>query len=166
MYPDDTLQLPIVDIGRDSTPGRGQPTPPEIDGVNLLESSKAQQPEASCSPVFSPVSLELIAGPYVPRGSPAQEKPWCWQPKEARRRIRDQLDGTEEIASALSIYDALTEIASDKGAPVFETTQAYIAMIAGLADRSSWALCIMLQRPLRFTAIRQFLVEVAHRCRS
>ncbi len=67
------------------------------------------------------------------RGAPREEGSWCWQSKEARRQIRKRLDGTEEICSALSTYDALCEIASDEASPTFETTHAWIGVLSGLS---------------------------------
>ena len=59
--------------------------------------------------------------------------PFCWQTKAARRRIRDHFDCTGNVCSALSVYDALTEIASDKQSAVFTTTHAHIAKYSGVS---------------------------------
>ncbi|PTX96567.1 hypothetical protein [Opitutus sp. ER46] len=58
--------------------------------------------------------------------------PWCWQSKGARRIIRDAFDATNNVATALAVYDALTEIASDKQAESFETTHAWIQRLSGV----------------------------------
>lgn len=63
-------------------------------------------------------------------------KPFCWQHKDARRRIREAFDRAKTVHSALGIYDALTEIASDKQSEVFETTHAYIAQMSGWSPRT------------------------------
>ena len=59
--------------------------------------------------------------------------PWCWQSKGARRRIRDAFDATGNVASALSIYDALTEIASNEQAETFRAAHAFVAGLAGVS---------------------------------
>lgn len=66
-----------------------------------------------------------------PRGNKV-ELPFCWACKPALRRIRDAFDATHNVSSALSIYLALCEIASDEESSRFITTQAYIAGKAGL----------------------------------
>ena len=67
------------------------------------------------------------------RGKPNREGAWCWQSKAALRRIRENLDGAQSIASTLSVYVALTEISSDASKTVFTTTHAWIAMFAGIS---------------------------------
>jgi hypothetical protein len=64
-----------------------------------------------------------------------RDGPWCWQSKTARRIIRDGCDASATVASALAVYAALTEIASDEGRQEFTTTVAHIASYSGLADR-------------------------------
>lgn len=64
--------------------------------------------------------------------------PFCWQNKSARRRIREAFDATNNVASALAVYDALCEIASDasdKGREVqtFTTTHAWIQRMSGVS---------------------------------
>jgi hypothetical protein len=61
-----------------------------------------------------------------------KDGPWCWQSKAARRRIREAFDATNNVASALSVYDALCEIASDDQSEVFTTTHAWIQRISGV----------------------------------
>jgi hypothetical protein len=63
--------------------------------------------------------------------------PWCWQNKAARRRIRDALDATNNVASALATYGALTEIASDEQANPFTTTHAWISRMSGASRRAA-----------------------------
>lgn len=62
--------------------------------------------------------------------------PWCWQSKAARRRIREAFDSTHNVATALSVYDALTEIASDGADETFTTTHAWIQRISGVSVRT------------------------------
>jgi len=61
---------------------------------------------------------------------------FCWQPKAALRRIREALDAENAVASGLLVYLALTEIASDKQSPTFQTTHGYIAGRIGLSQRT------------------------------
>lgn len=58
--------------------------------------------------------------------------PYCWQSKAVRRRIRDAFDASNNVATALSVYDALTEIASDSQAETFTTTHAWIQRMSGV----------------------------------
>jgi hypothetical protein len=62
--------------------------------------------------------------------------PWCWQSKVARRKIREAFDSTHNVATALSVYDALTEIASDETSDTFKTTHAWIQRISGASVRT------------------------------
>ncbi len=59
------------------------------------------------------------------------EPPYCWQNKEARRMIRNRLDGDSLQRIALAVYDALTEIASNSSAETFTASQPYIGTLAG-----------------------------------
>lgn len=61
---------------------------------------------------------------------------WCWQEKAIRRRIREAFDSEKTVPSALAVYDALTEIASDCGAEIFQTTHAHIAVLSGWSVRT------------------------------
>ncbi len=45
--------------------------------------------------------------------------------------IREAFDATNDVASALGVYDALTEIASDLQSETFQTTHAWIQRISG-----------------------------------
>jgi hypothetical protein len=72
------------------------------------------------------------------RSSPARnirDGAFCWQSKSARRLIRDVSDSTGNTATALAVYDALTEIASDRQSETFAVSQATIAKAAGVSDR-------------------------------
>jgi hypothetical protein len=59
------------------------------------------------------------------------EPPFCWQCKEALRRIREHLDGDSLLPFALLAYVALSENASDKNADEFTTLQSRLARLAG-----------------------------------
>src|SRR5688572_7960564 len=62
----------------------------------------------------------------------SSDGPFCWQSKAARRRIREAFDATNNVATALGVYDALCEIASDAQAETFTTTHAWIQRISGV----------------------------------
>lgn len=62
-----------------------------------------------------------------------KDGPYCWQSKAARRRIRDAFDATNDVAFALAVYDALTEIASDEQKETFSAAHAWIARISGVS---------------------------------
>jgi hypothetical protein len=59
--------------------------------------------------------------------------PWCWQSKAARRAIREAFDTSNNVASALGVYDALTEEASNKKAQTFTTTHAWLQSLSGVS---------------------------------
>lgn len=63
-------------------------------------------------------------------------EPFCWQAKAARRLIRTSLDATNDTASTLGVYDALTEIASDNSSEEFLTTLAWIGNMSGYSKRT------------------------------
>ncbi|MGA7724638.1 MAG: hypothetical protein WCA95_05115 [Opitutaceae bacterium] len=63
--------------------------------------------------------------------------PYCWQSKAARRKIREAFDATHDVASALSVYDALSEIASNKQSETFTISQAAIGECAGVSVRTA-----------------------------
>lgn len=68
--------------------------------------------------------------------SSTPEPPYCWQNKEARRAIREHMNGHESTSAALSLYDALTEIASNEEAETFKAGQPYIGTLSGLSART------------------------------
>ena len=61
------------------------------------------------------------------------EPPFCWQSKEALRRIRDRFESGANLASVIAAYVALTEIASDEQSGSFTKAGGYIAYRAGMA---------------------------------
>ncbi len=66
-----------------------------------------------------------------------KDGPFCWQSKEALRRIRDWFDESNNVASALATYLALSEIESNTGtAGAFIATQSDIAKRAGVGQRT------------------------------
>lgn len=73
----------------------------------------------------------LIAPGWNPNGIA-----FCWQPKTSLHRIRESLDSENSVASALLVYVALTEVASDKRTNTFQTTHAFLGMRCGLAQRT------------------------------
>lgn len=71
------------------------------------------------------------------RGKPSRDRPYCWQEKDVRRKIRGVFDADGQKASALGIYDALTEIASNERSDTFTKSHDYIASFAGLTGKTS-----------------------------
>jgi len=61
---------------------------------------------------------------------------FCWQSKEALRRIREAFDQGNCVSSALSVYMALTELASNAGKDEFRAAQAQIGQMAGVSVRT------------------------------
>ena len=76
------------------------------------------------------------APPAQVRGAPSKEGPFCWQAKAARRAIREKLSEETQLPLALCVYDALTEIASNKEAAVFTERLLEIAKLSGLSKRT------------------------------
>lgn len=74
------------------------------------------------------------AGPAIVRQINAM--PFCWQHKVALRKIREAFDRENTVSSALGVYTALTEIASNESAEVFQTTHAFVAEKSGLSPRT------------------------------
>ena len=66
-----------------------------------------------------------------------KDGPFCWQSKAALRRIRDSFGDDESAACRTrSVYLALCEIASDKGAAQFIVPKGLLAFRAGLSPRT------------------------------
>lgn len=59
--------------------------------------------------------------------------PWAWAEKAALRLIREATDRTNHTASAIVVYVALCELASNEQSEVFTTTHNYIAGLAGVS---------------------------------
>ena len=73
------------------------------------------------------------------RGKPSKGGPWCWCEKEILQMIRDHLtDGHGHCAEPLSVYLALTQLASDKHSETFTATISQIATLAGVSYRTTW----------------------------
>lgn len=62
--------------------------------------------------------------------------PFCWQHKPALRKIREAFDAEKTVASAIVVYVALTEIASDEKSEEFQTTHAWISQKSGVSPRT------------------------------
>jgi hypothetical protein len=75
-------------------------------------------------------------GGFVNEMRAIKAAPFCWQHKAALRKIREAFDAEKSVASALGVYHALTEIASDKESESFETTHGWIAHKSGLSPRT------------------------------
>jgi hypothetical protein len=65
-----------------------------------------------------------------------KDGPFCWQAKESLRAIRDRFDAAHNVASAIAVYVALSEIASNKGCESFEATQGEVAQKSGLSPNT------------------------------
>lgn len=63
--------------------------------------------------------------------------PFAWQDKRILRKIRQSFDSQHTVASALAVYNALTEIASDEQAGQFVTTVYHVANRTGLSPRTA-----------------------------
>jgi hypothetical protein len=77
------------------------------------------------------LNLSNNAARHNPREKPSQSGAWCWQQKSARRLIRERMNGDSKTVYVLSVYDALTEIASDESSEIFKTSHPYLAEKAG-----------------------------------
>lgn len=60
---------------------------------------------------------------------------FCWQDKFARRRIRSEVEKKHHL-STLSLYDGLSEAASDSGSETFQITQDALAELSGISPRT------------------------------
>ena len=72
------------------------------------------------------------------RGKPCSQRPWCWQEKATLRRIRDVFGST--ATSAVAVYVALTEIASDAQSESFTRSIGEIAARARVSYRTASAI--------------------------
>jgi len=70
------------------------------------------------------------------RGKPGKKRPWCWQEKQILRTIGDIFDASNDVASARSVYVAITEIASDEQSDTFTRPIAEIERRAGVSRRT------------------------------
>jgi hypothetical protein len=68
--------------------------------------------------------------------STTPEPPYLWIHKPALDAIRNRLDSTNSVTSAIAVYTVLCELASDKTSSTFETTQAWIAAKSGVCTRT------------------------------
>jgi|GEM_PF-4138387 len=84
----------------------------------------------------SDATLTPDARSVKPLRSRTPEPPYCWQSKEARRLIRQHMNGESTTAALLSLYDALTEIASNEGSESFAAGQPHIGELAGMSARN------------------------------
>ncbi len=84
-------------------------------------------------PAVKPEKRQLDAS----ERSTAGAVPWAWQDKRVLRKIRKAFDSQNAVASALAVYHALTEIASDEAVDEFTTTVPHVAHRAGLSPRTT-----------------------------
>jgi hypothetical protein len=85
-----------------------------------------------------------------------QDKPFVWQSKAGMKTIADVFDN--DIASARSVYVALTEIASDEGSETFTRPIRQIADRAGVAYRTAATILNRLES-LKVIAVERGVVE-------
>jgi hypothetical protein len=69
--------------------------------------------------------------------NPSGEEQYCWQETAVRRLIREVFDADGRQASALVLYAAMAEIASDEQSNTFTKSHDYIASLAGLTGKTS-----------------------------
>lgn len=113
----------------DSAGGIGPPSPgKKAPQAVVSHQGRSRESATDANISSSPESVNIR--------SRTPEPPYCWQSKEARRIIREKMNGAEATSSVLSLYDALTEIASNEGKESFTAGQPYIATIAGISARS------------------------------
>lgn len=72
-------------------------------------------------------------GQDEPRLRKTGDGPWCWLSKVALDRIRDRFDSANVVTTAIAVYLALAEIASDAGNGTFETRHAWISQKCGVS---------------------------------
>ena len=76
------------------------------------------------------------------------EPPYSWTSKTATRIIREKLDGDSLQPLALSVYYALAENASDKGAESFSTLQSHLGKLAGDISTRTVQRCLPILREI------------------
>src|SRR5262245_52995997 len=91
---------------------------------------------------------------------PRQTKdgPWCWQSKAAMKTIADVFDATQDIASASSVYLALSEIGSDEGSHSFTLPIKQIADRAAVSYRTAASILTRFE-VLKLIAVERHYVE-------
>jgi hypothetical protein len=67
----------------------------------------------------------------------ADSVPWCWADKRVLRQIRNSFDSQNVAASALAVYHALTESASNHEREEFTDSICTIANLAGMSVRTA-----------------------------
>ena len=95
-----------------------------------------------------------------------RDGPWCYQVKSVVRRIRDLSETTHDVSSALALYLALTEAASDEGAPTFTRRVAELATLAGLRYRKSEILLARFEQAGLIGVQRNFMLGTQSRLPS
>lgn len=79
---------------------------------------------------------QVAPSPSESRPMRLERRGWFAVPKAARDRIREKFDGQETCATALAVFDALCEIANDKGACEFVVDQPWLAGRSGCSLRT------------------------------
>lgn len=73
----------------------------------------------------------------IDRGTPTRDRPYGWYEKAVRHAIREVFDADGQKASALGLYDALCELASNEQSNTFTVSHDKIATFAGLTGKTS-----------------------------
>jgi hypothetical protein len=90
-----------------------------------------------------------------------KDGPWCWQHKQVIRFIRDCFDQEKNMTSALAVYVALTELASDHQSETFTSTIRQIASKAGTSYRTAISVLKRFER-LGLVAIQRNIIADSH----
>lgn len=121
--------LMVQHVARLVAEGRHQDLPGEILSAYTAQTGK-QVPAPSVAAIAPRNEAESAQEPRPARAT--RNGPFCWQSKSARRAIRAAFDATNNVATALAVYDAITEIASDAQSETFTTTHAWIQQLSGV----------------------------------
>jgi DNA-binding transcriptional regulator YhcF (GntR family) len=87
--------------------------------------------------------------------------PFCWQPKEAFRRIEQEAE-LDEAASAKLVYIALSRVASDEETPTFTKPINYLATLASVNRRTVERRLPLLER-LGLVTVERSKLRASHR---
>ncbi len=87
--------------------------------------------------------------------------PFCWQPKEAFRRIEQEAE-LDEAASAKLVYIALSRVASDEETRTFTKPISYLATLASVNRRTVERRLPLLER-LNLVTVERSRLHASHR---
>jgi|SaaInlStandDraft_4_1057021.scaffolds.fasta_scaffold06017_2 hypothetical protein len=86
----------------------------------------------------------IVSDPNIIRD--IREAPFAWLAKHKIRLIREHFDSSNQLATALSVYLVLTEIASNKVEERFVASYAYIASMVGVSRRTTIRIMAQLEK--------------------